>query len=158
MNLMFNLTIGVTLSDRDINFIPKLYSIKKNKVWFRMIRWLFFELQIDNNALPWHGREMCYQLGYTMLLDSYTKSNELMDIINENEDLVTTLGKVGEYVDATGLCNNEKDENSLHIVVDGFGQNYWEEQKIKNAITQMHFEEEERKLREENQKRNGFND
>lgn len=155
---MFNLTIGVTLSDRDINFIPKLYSIKKNKVWFRMIRWLFFELQIDNNALPWHGREMCYQLGYTMLLDSYTKSNELMDIINENEDLVTTLGKVGEYVDATGLCNNEKDENSLHIVVDGFGQNYWEEQKIKNAITQMHFEEEERKLREENQKRNGFND
>ena len=101
---------------------------------------------------------MCYQLGYTMLFDSYTKSSELMDIVNENEDLVTTLGKVGEYVDATGLWNNKKDENSLPIVVDGFGQNYWEEQKIKNAITQMHFEEEERKLREENQKRNGFND
>lgn len=154
---MINITIGFTLNDRDINWLPKFYHIKKNKVWFRMIRWLFFEFQIDNNTLPWHGREMCYQLGYTMLLDSYTKSNELMDIINENEDLVTTLGKVGEYVEATGLCSDEKDENGLHIVVDGFGKNYWEEQKIKNAITQMHFEEKEQKLREENQKRNDFN-
>lgn len=154
---MINISLGFTFSDRDINFIPKLYSIKKNKVWFRMIRWLFFELQIDNNALPWHGREMCYQLGYTMLLDSYTKSTELMDIVNKNEDLVTTLSKVGEYVEATGLCNDEKDENGLHIVVDGFGQNYWEEQKIKNAITRMHFKKEEQNLREENQRRNGLN-
>ena len=154
---MINISLGFTFSDRDINLIPKFYSIKKNQVWFRMIRWLFFEFQIDNNTLPWHGREMCYQLGYTMLLDSYTKSTELMDIINKNEDLVTTLSKVVEYVEATGLCNDEKDENGLHIVVDGFGQNYWEEQKIKNAITRMHFKNEEQNLREENQRRNGLN-
>ncbi len=154
---MINISLGFTLSDRKFYFIPKFFNISRNKIKGFVISWLTFEFRVDNCTLPWHVTEKCYQLGYTMIFDSYTKSTELMDIVNKNEDLVTTLSKVGEYVEATGLCNDEKDENGLHIVVDGFGQNYWEEQKIKNAITRMHFKKEEQNLREENQRRNGLN-
>lgn len=152
---MINVTIGFTLSDRKFFFIPKFYNLSKNKFKGFMFRWLTFEFQIDNSVMSWHAKEKCYQLGYTMLFDSYTKSDELLNIVNENEDVCTCLFKVCDYVDATGLCSDEKDENGLHIVMDGPGQSYWEEQKIKNMITKMHFEKEEQKLRDENQKRKG---
>ena len=154
---MINISLGFTLSDRKFHFIPKFYTVSINKTKGFMINWLTFELRVDNSNLHWYGKEKCYQLGYTMLFDSYTKSNELVNIINENEDFVTTASKVCDYVDATGLCNDEKDENGLHIVMDGPDQSYWEEQRLKNIITKMHFEREEQKLREENQKRNESN-
>lgn len=154
---MINISFGFTLSDRKFYFIPKFFNVSVNKTKSFIISWLTFELRIDNSNLHWYAREKCYQLGYTMLFDSYTKSSELVDIVNENEDFVTTAIKLSDYVEATGLCSDEKDENGLHIVMDGPGQSYWEEQKIKNIITKMHFEREEQKLREENQRRNGVN-
>ena len=152
---MINVSLGFTLSDRKFYFIPKFFNISRNKIKGFVISWLTFELRVDNCTLPWHVTEKCYQLGYTMLFDSYTKSSELVDIVNENEDFVTTAIKLSNYVEATGLCSDEKDENGLHIVMDRPGQSYWEEQKIKNIITKMHFEREEQKLREENHKRRG---
>ena len=126
---MINVTIGFTLSDRRFHFIPKFYNISRNKIKGFVISWLTFEFRVDNCTLPWHVTEKCYQLGYTMIFDSYTKSDALVNIVNENEDFVTTLGKIGDYVEATGLCSDEKDENGLHIVMDGPGQSYWEELK-----------------------------
>ena len=127
-----------------------------NKIKGFVINWLTLELRVDNCNLPWYGMAKCYQLGYTMLFDSYTKSDALLDIVNENEDFVTTTFKLSDYVEGTGLCSDEKDENGLHIVMDGPGQSYWEEQKLKNICTQIHFAKEEKKLREENQRRNGY--
>ncbi len=154
---MINVSLGFTLSDRKFYFIPKFFNISRNKIKGFVISWLTFELRIDNCTLPWHVTEKCYQLGYTMIFDSYTKSSELVDIVNENEDFVTTAIKLSDYVEATGLCSDEKDENGLHIVMDRPGQSYWEEQKLKNLCTQIHFEKEEKKLREENQKRDESN-
>lgn len=153
---MINISLGFTLSNRKFHFIPKLYKLNMNKIKGFVINWLTFELRIDNCNLPWYGMAKCYQLGYTMIFDSYTKSDALLDIVNENEDIVTTMGKISDYVDATGLCSDEKDENGLHIVMDGPGQSYWEEQRLKNIFTKIHFEREEQKRRKENQRRNGY--
>lgn len=155
---MINISLGFTLSDRQFHFIPKFYKLNMNKIKGFVINWLTLELRVDNCNLPWFGMAKCYQLGYTMIFDSYTKSDALLDIVNENEDIVTTMGKISDYVDATGLCSDEKDENGLHIVMDGPDQSYWEEQRLKNIFTKIHFEREEKKRREENQKRNDFND
>lgn len=153
---MINITIGFTLSDRKFYFIPKFFNVSVNKTKSFIISWLTFEFRIDNSNLHWYAKEKCYQLGYTMLFDSYTKSDALVNIVNENEDFVTTAIKLSDYVEDTGLCHFEPDENGLHIVMDGPGQSYWEEQRLKNIITKMHFEREEQKLRKEHQRRNGY--
>ena len=80
-----------------------------------------------------------------------------MDILKENDYIEVCIEKIEEYIQKNNLSSQECDENGLHIICDDPDKSYWEQQKMKNKITQMYYEEKEQKLREEHQKRNGIN-
>ena len=94
---MINISLGFTLSNRKFHFIPKFYKLNMNKIKGFVINWLTLESRVDNCNLPWYGMAKCYQLGYTMLFDSYTKSDALLDILTYSPRLKAgDSGVVGE--------------------------------------------------------------
>ena len=80
----------------------------------------------------------------TILCDSFTKSSEIMDIINENDNVEVFFEKISDYMDKNKLGNQEKDENGLHIICDDPELNYWQQNKIRNRITQAILEDREK--------------
>lgn len=78
---------------------------------------------------------MYYQLPLTILCDSYTKSSEIVDILNENDSIDVYFDKIADYMEKNKLGNQERDENGLHIICDEPNLNYWQQNKLKNEIT-----------------------
>ena len=77
----------------------------------------------------------------TILCDSYTKSSEIMDIINENDSIDVYFEKISDYMDKNKLGNQERDENGLHIICDDPSLNFWEQNKLKNELTRRCLED-----------------
>ena len=132
---MFNVTFSFALADVPFHFIPKVFWEKEKNMRRLSIFWLTGYIEFSNDRTIRSGKDMYYQLPLTILCDSYTKSSEIMDIINENDSIDIFFDKIADYMEKNNLGNQEKDENGLHIICDEPGLNYWQQQKLKNEIT-----------------------
>ncbi len=137
------------------NPIPIITNRKDKKRWIFTINWLIFSLIIDNLKQQ-KIEDFCYEYVLTRLCDSSAKAKGLMDILKENDYVEVCIEKLEDYIQKNKLGSQEYDENGLHIICDDPDKSYWEQQKIKNKMTQMYYEEKEQKLRKENQRRNGY--
>ena len=130
---MINVTISFSLSDLPFYFIPKFFNINKNKFKGFVIRWLTFQLIVNNSKMSIRELECCYQAGYTVLFDSFAKSTELVNLINENESIVDTLPAVVDFVSDNNPFEKDTD-GEPHIICDIPGQNIWQENQLRNQI------------------------
>ena len=154
---MLNITLrAYDLSDAKFNPIPIITHAKDKSRWVFIIYWIVFSLIIDNNKQQ-KIEDFCYEYVLTRLCDSSAKAKGLMDILKENDYIEVCIEKLEDYIQKNKLGSQECDENGLHIICDDPDKSYWEQQKIKNKMTQMYYEEKEQKLRKENQRRNGLN-
>jgi len=154
---MLNVTLrAYDLSDAKFNPIPIITHAKDKSRWVFIIHWIVFSLIIDNNKQQ-KIEDFCYEYVLTRLCDSSAKAKGLMDILKENDYIEVCIEKLEDYIQKNKLGSQEYDENGLHIICDDPDKSYWEQQKIKNKMTQMYLEEKEQKLRKENQRRNGLN-
>ena len=145
---MFNVTLSFALADVPFHFIPKVFWEKDKNIRRLSIFWLTGYIEFSNDRTIRSGRDMYYQMPLTILCDSYTKSSEIMDIINENDSIDVFFEKITDYMDKNKLGNQEKDANGLHIICDDPDSNYWQQNKIKNQLTRKILEDEEREKRE----------
>ena len=132
---MFNVTFSFALADVQFHFIPKIFWEKDKNIRRLSIFWLTGYIEFNNDRTIRSGRDMYYQMPLTILLDSYTKSSEIMDIINENDSIDVFFEKIADYMEKNKLGNQEKDENGLHIICDDPELNYWQQNQLKNEIT-----------------------
>lgn len=139
---MININFSFSLSDLPFYIIPKIIPFKRNKIKGVMIRWLTFQLIVDNSRMCRIEVESCLQMGYTLLFDSFSKSSELINIIDENECIVDTLGMVTAFIDANNPFEKERDKSKPHIICDIPQMNIWKQNQLKNIITKEVFHEE----------------
>lgn len=132
---MFNVTFSFALADVPFYFIPKVFLEKDKNIRRLSIFWLTGYIEFSNDRTIRSGRDMYYQMPLTILLDSYTKSSEIMDIINENDSIDVFFNKIADYMEKNNLGNQDKDENGLHIICDDPELNYWQQNQLKNEIT-----------------------
>ncbi len=145
---MFNVTFSFALADVPFHFIPKIFWEKDKNIRRLSIFWLTGYIEFSNDRTIRSGRDMYYQMPLTILCDSYTKSSEIMDIINENDSIDVFFEKISDYMEKNELGNQEKDENGLHIICDAPGLNYWQQNRLKNQLTREILEDQEREKRE----------
>lgn len=138
---MFNITLSFALADVPFHFIPKFFWEKDNKIRRLSIFWLTGYIEFSNDRTIRSGRDLYYQMPITILCDSYTKSSEIMDIINENDSIDVYFEKITDYMDKNKLGNQERDENGLHIICDDPSLNFWEQNKLKNELTRRCLED-----------------
>ena len=141
---MLNVTFSFALADVPFHFIPKIFWDKEKNVRRLSIFWLAGFIAVDNDRTVRTGKDVYYQMPLTILCDSFTKSSEIMDIINENDNVEVFFEKISDYMDKNKLGNQEKDENGLHIICDDPELNYWQQNKIRNQITQAILEDREK--------------
>lgn len=154
---MINITLrAYELAVAKFNPIPIVRYKKDKTCWVFIVHWLVFSLIIDNLKQQ-KIEDVCYEYVLTRLCDSSAKAKGLMNILKENDYIEVCIEKLEDYIQKNKLGSQEYDENGLHIICDDPDKSYWEQQKIKNKMTQMYYEEKEQKLREEHQKRNGVN-
>lgn len=132
---MFNITFSFTLADVPFHFIPKIFWEKDNNIRRLSIFWLTGYIEFNNDRTIRSCRDTYYQLPLTILCDSFTKSSEIMNILNENDSIDVYFEKIADYMDKNKLGNQEKDENGLHIICDEPSLNYWQQNQLKNEIT-----------------------
>ena len=141
---MINVTFSFALEDVPFHFIPKFFWEHEKTVKRLSVFWLTGFIAVDNDRSVRTGKDVYYQMPLTILCDSFTKSSEIMDIINENDNIDVFFEKISNYMDKNKLGNQEKDENGLHIICDDPELNYWQQNKIRNQITQAIVEDREK--------------
>lgn len=154
---MFNVTFSFALADVPFHFIPKIFWEHEKNVRRLTVMWLTGCIVVDNDRTARVGKDIYYQAALTAILDSYTKSSEIVDIMNENKGFEVWFDHVMDYLEKNHLLNEEKDENGFHIICDTPGMSFWEENKVRNKITQKLIEDEEMEKRNK-QKEDGHND
>ena len=88
---MININFSFSLSDLPFYIIPKIIPFKRNKIKGVMVRWLTFQFIVDNSRMCRVEVESCLQLGYTLLFDSFSKSSELINIIDDTSKEIISL-------------------------------------------------------------------
>lgn len=145
---MFNVTFSFALADVPFHFIPKIFWEKDKNIRRLSFFWLTGYIEFSNDRTIRSGRDMYYQLPLTILCDSYTKSSEIVDIVNENDSIDVFFEKISDYMEKNELGNQEKDENGLHIICDAPGLNYWQQNQLKNKLTREILADQEKEKRE----------
>jgi len=145
---MFNVTFSFALADVPFHFIPKFFWEHDKNTRRLSIFWLTGYIEFSNDRTIRSGRDMYYQLPLTILCDSYTRSSEIVDIVNENDSIDVFFEKISDYMEKNELGNQEKDENGLHIICDAPGLNYWQQNQLKNKLTREILADQEREKRE----------
>lgn len=145
---MFNVTFSFALADVPFHFIPKVFWEHDKNTRRLSIFWLTGYIEVSNDRTIRSGRDMYYQLPLTILCDSYTKSSEIVDIVNENDSIDVFFEKISDYMEKNELGNQEKDENGLHIICDAPELNYWQQNQLKNKLTREIFADQEKEKRE----------
>lgn len=145
---MFNVTFSFALADVPFHFIPKVFWEKDKNTRRLSIFWLTGYIEFSNDRTIRSGRDMYYQLPLTILCDSYTKSSEIVDIVNENDSIDVFFEKISDYMEKNELGNQEKDENGLHIICDAPELNYWQQNQLKNKLTREILADQEKEKRE----------
>lgn len=140
---MINVTFSFALADVPFHFIPKVFWEHDKNIRRLSIFWLTGFIAFDNDRSIRVGKDMYFQMPLTILCDSFTKSSEIIDIINENDDIMTCFEKISDYMEKNHLGNQERDENGFHIICDEPGANYWQEQKLRNEVTRRCLEHKE---------------
>ncbi|MBE6095036.1 MAG: hypothetical protein E7199_06140 [Schwartzia succinivorans] len=145
---MFNVTFSFALADVPFHFIPKIFWEKDKNIRRLSFFWLTGYIEFSNDRTIRSGRDMYYQLPLTILCDSYTKSSEIVDIVNENDSIDVFFEKISDYMEKNELGNQEKDENGLHIICDAPELNYWQQNQLKNKLTREILADQEKEKRE----------
>ena len=140
---MFNVTFSFALADVPFHFIPKVFWEHDKNIKRLSIFWLTGYIEFNNDKTIRSGRDLYYQMPLTILCDSFTRSSEIMDIINENDSIDVFFEKISDYMDKNKLGSLERDENGLHIICDDPSLNFWEQNKLKNELTRRCLEDEE---------------
>ncbi len=81
---MINVTFSFAFAEVPFHFIPKFFWEKEKNIRRLTVFWLTGCIVIDNDKTARVGKDIYYQAALTAILDSYTKSSEIVDIMNEN--------------------------------------------------------------------------
>ncbi len=139
---MINVTFSFALADVPFHFIPKFFWEHEKNIRRLTIYWLTGCVIMDNDRSVRVGKDIYYQTALTAILDSFAKSSEIVDIMNENDGFEIWFDKIMDYLDKNHLLSEEKDENGMHIICDEPGADYWQQQRLKNRITREILEKE----------------
>ena len=127
MVTMFNVTFSFALADVPFHFIPKFFWEHEKKVKRLSVFWLTGFIAVDNDRSVRTGKDVYYQMPLTILCDSFTKSSEIMDIINENDNVEVFFEKISDYMDKNkekldwdSLCTHQKMSEGFIINHDSY--------------------------------------